>query len=34
MVKEISTAHFFIKEILKIEPKSSAIQGLKKGCCF
>lgn len=33
MVKEISVAHLFIKKILKIEPKSSAIQG-KKGCCF
>ena len=30
MVKEISAAHLFIKKILKIEPKSSAIQGQKR----
>jgi hypothetical protein len=31
MVKEISAAHLFIKKKIKIEPQSSAIQGLKKG---
>jgi hypothetical protein len=30
MVKEISAAHLFIKKILKIESKSSAIQGKKR----
>jgi len=34
MVKEISAVQLFIKKILKIEPKSIAIQGEKKGCCF
>ncbi len=29
MVKEITEPHLFIKKILKIEPKSSAIQGQK-----
>jgi len=33
MVKEISAAHLFIKKN-KIEPKSGAIQGEKKECCF